>query len=132
MAVQVSKDIEAINNFREKAFETGVIWDFVDCFADDVVWMPNGGVAVVGKEACKEWAKQLDGIDFELSTISEEIVVAGDWAFERFVEIQSHIQDNGTKSPPTYLQCMWTLRRKVDNAWEAVHFIWNNNPNPNE
>lgn len=130
MATQVSQDIEAINHFREKAFETGDIWDFVDCFAEDMVWMPDGGAAVVGKEACKAWAQRLDGIKFELSTISEEIIVTGDWAFERFIEIQVHVNDDGTKSPPSHLQCMWTLRRKASNEWEAVHFIWNSNPDP--
>jgi ketosteroid isomerase-like protein len=130
MAIQVSNDIEAINNLREKVFETGNIWDFIDGFADDMVWMPPGESAIVGKAACREWAKRLDGTNVEISTQSEEITATGDWAFERFVEIQVFIAENGTKSPPHTLQCMWTLRRKADDSWEIVHFIWNGNPSP--
>ena len=85
---------------------------------------------IVGKAACREWAKRLDGVSMELSTQSEEIVVSGDWAFERFVEIQVITAENGTKSQPHFLQCMWTLRRKADNSWEILHFIWNDNPSP--
>lgn len=132
MDTQVSQDIEAINKLREQVFETDDIWDFIDGFADDMVWMPPGESAIAGKAACREWAKRLDGVSVELSTQSEEIVVSGDWAFERFVEVQVFTAENGTKSQPHFLQCMWTLRRKADNSWDIVHFIWNGNPSPGD
>ena len=130
MDTQGSQDIEAINKLREQVFETNDIWEFIDGFADDMVWMPPGESAIAGKAACREWAKRFDGVSVELSTQSEEIVVSGDWAFERFVEVQVFTAENGSKSQPHLLQCMWTLRRKADNSWEILHFIWNSNPSP--
>ena len=126
----VITDVDAINSLREQAFEANDIWKFIDYFSDDMIWMPPGELPLVGKEACRLWAKRFDGLKVEISAIADEVVVAGDWAFDRFVEIQVPVSADGEKSAPHYLQCVWTLRREADGSWEIVHFIWNGNPPP--
>lgn len=131
MKNSVRADIEAINRLRDNAFRIGAVWDIwhsIDLFTDDMVWMPNGGTAVVGKEACRAWATRFDGQTFKFQIIPEEVVVAGDWAFDRFIEIMIPISSSGEEEDPNYFQGFWTLRRQADGSWKIIHYIWNDHP----
>jgi len=128
MKYPVSENNDAINRLRDRAFETGNIWHFIDCFTNDMVWMPPGERAIVGKDACRAWATRFDEHRFNISSISEEIVVVGDWAFNRFVEVMVKVSKGDEAAEPVYYQGFWTLRRLADGSWKAHHFIWNRSP----
>ncbi len=128
MEDSVCADVKAINRLREQAFETGDVWDYIDYFTDDTVWMPNGEAALVGKEAVRAWATRFDGQTFKFRIVPEEVVVAGDWAFDRFIEIMIPVSSIGEEGDPSYFQAFWTLRRQVDGSWRITHYIWNNHP----
>ena len=124
----IRADIEAINRLRDKAFATGDIWDYIDYFTDDTVWMPNGEAAVEGKEAVRAWATRFDGQTFKFRIIPQEVVVVGDWAFDRFIEIMIPVSSSGEERDPIYFQTFWTLRRQADGSWKVVQWIWNEHP----
>lgn len=128
MEVSDSADVKAINRLRQEAFGTGDIWDFIDFFTDDTVWMPDGEAPVEGKDAVRTWSTRFDGQTFEFRTIPEEIVIAGDWAIDRFVGIKIPVSSTGKKGDPSYYQAFWTLRRQEDDSWKIVHWIWNEHP----
>jgi len=128
MESTIRTDVEAINRLREEAFETGDIWDYIDHFADDTVWMPNGETTLVGKEAVRAWATRFDGQTFRFRIVPEEVVVAGDLAFDRFIEIMIPVSFTGEEGDPSCYQAFWTLRRQGDGSWKITHYIWNNHP----
>lgn len=128
MEDSVCADVKAINHLREQAFETGDIWDYIDYFTDDTIWMPNGEATLEGKEAVRAWATRFDGQTFKFQIVPEEVVVAGDWAFDRFIEIMIPVSATGEEGDPSYYQAFWTLRRQVDGFWKITHYIWNNHP----
>lgn len=122
-------DLDAINRLRDRAFQGGDIWDLIDCFDNDSVWMPMGEAPVEGKEAIRAWATRFDGQTVKFQQIPQEIVVAGDWAFDRFVGILTLISaTDGQDGESTWFQCFWTLHRQEDDSWKAVHWIWNEHP----
>jgi uncharacterized protein (TIGR02246 family) len=125
----VSFNVRDINRLRADAFETGDIWKTIDYFTDDTVWTPNGGVAIVGKDAVRAWATRFDGQTCKFRTTPEEVVVAGDWAFARFVGVMTLSSTTGEEErESTCFQCFWTLRRQEDGSWKIAHWIWNEQP----
>lgn len=128
MEDSVSVNIKAINRLRDEAFKTGDIWDYIDYFTDDTVWMPDGEAALLGKEAVRAWATRFDGQTFKFRIVPEEVVVAGDWAFDRFIEIMVPVSSTGEEGDPSYYRAFWTLRRQVNGSWKITHYIWNNHP----
>ena len=82
-----SKDIIAIEHLIKEAIDAYVArdWDgFTSFFKDDAIWMPPDQTPLIGKDAWwswigKGWDKTI--ID-EMVSLSEEIIVAGDWAYE--------------------------------------------------
>lgn len=128
MESTIRADVEVINRLREKAFETGDIWDFIDFFTDDAVWMPYWEAAVEGKEAVRAWATRYDGKTYRFEIVPQQVVVAGDWAFDRFIEIMIPVSPSGEEGDPYTFQSFWTLRRQEDNSWKVAHWIWNEHP----
>jgi len=126
---QAAESLEAINRLRDKAFGDGDIWDLIDLFVDDSVWMPMSDAAVEGKEAVRAWATRFDGQRARVRIIPQEVVVSGDWAFDRFVGIITPLSATGDpEGESSCFQYFWTLRRQEDNSWKVVHWIWNRHP----
>lgn len=129
MKETIGMSVEAINSLRDRAFQGGDIWDLIDLFVDDPVWMPIGEAAVEGKEAVRAWATRFDGQLFRFKIIPQEVVVAGEWAFDRFVGIMTPITVAGEEDGEShYFQYFWTLRKQQDDSWKVVHWIWNKHP----
>ena len=125
-----SADIDAINRLNEQAnaaWEAGDVESFLDIFTDDVVWLPPGQPDVFGKEACRSWAQgALDRSTYEQVTKpSEEVVVASDWAFDRFRVSWVSTPRAGGEAKQTDFRGFHILRRQVDGSWKVVRYIWN-------
>ena len=123
-------DAEAIDRLRESAIaalEAGDMEALLACFTDDAVVMdPNSSAADVrgGPQDTSFLSgffvvAALVGIDFNNSSLSSaEVVVSGDWAFERGtyrVEKERH------PSPGDYIAI---LRRLPDGSWRIARFIF--------
>ena len=125
----ILNELEAINRLRDRAFRGGDIWDLIDLFVDDSVWMPMGDAAVEGKESVRAWATRFDGRIVKFRIIPQEVVVAGEWAFDRFVGIMTSISATDDQELESYcFQYFWTLCRQEDDSWKVVHWIWNEHP----
>ena len=131
-------DVEAINEVRDEwvaAFKTGDAAASVTAHAEDAMWMPPNEPVLSGKEAIisrnESMFDQYAMEEFSLS--SEEVVVAGDWAFDRGTGKYT-LTPRGEGEPiediPKYVAI---LKKQPDNSWKYARWIWNsNNPPPGQ
>ncbi len=132
MGKRDSADVDAINKVMEKPYwKDGDLDSFIDLFTDDAIWMPPGGLPVVGKEALRAWVSWAEDVTWEhFSTSTEEVVVAGDWAFARLAATMVMTPQAGEEATPSYLKGLQILQRQTDGSWRIARYIWNGNPPP--
>jgi len=94
----------------------------VATFADDGVDMPPGAPAVVGRDAYRTYCtSMLERMgDFSWAFDIAELVVTGDWAFERGT--YSIIMGDGSEDRGKYL---WLYQRDADGHWRFARTIYN-------
>lgn len=95
-------------------------------FADDLVIMAPGFPPVVGADAAAEFmAGFFAQFDVEVSYASAEIVVMGEWAFDRGSGRQALKPKGG--GPPTSenTNYLWLYRRDPSGAWKYARVTWN-------
>ncbi len=78
-----AQEVEAQWKTVIATFEDGDVDAFMALTTEDVVLMPPGGSTLSGREAARPLMEDFFGaFDIQIETLSsEEIVVAGDWAF---------------------------------------------------
>ena len=122
-----SVDVAAIRSMTEQLGEAYVArdWDrFASFFTDDAVWMPPDQPPLIGKEAWWSWI----GGGWDQSTIQqltvnhEEIVIAGDWAFEWHTETQVG------EGWQVNFKGIWILQRQDDGSWKIARYSFNQSP----
>ncbi len=128
-------DIAQIKNLTEQLKEAYIARDwerFSGFFTDDGVWMPPNMEPLVGKEAWWSFVESWwDQSAVERMTVShEEIVVVGDWAYERHNETQVVIPRGGGESSELYFKGVWILQRQDNGSWKIARYIWNFSPAP--
>lgn len=120
--------------YPHAAETSGDLEGYLALFTDDVVLMPPNEPIVVGKDAMRAIVEEL----FEAFTIDEtgtqdEIVIAGDWAFERgtFTQVLTpKAEGEALELAGSYIMLH---RRQPDGSWQCSHAIWNSdNPPPEE
>ena len=135
--IDVEADIAAIRAVSEQVRETYMArdWDrFASYFTSDAIWMPNNLPPLEGKAAWWSFAEQFwdSTAVVEMDLVSDEIIVTGDWAFERHTETQVTIPASGEGEPATLrFKGVWLLHREADGDWKIARYIWNWNPAPN-
>ncbi len=127
MADSESADVAAIKRLTLQGIEDYLArdWDrFTSIFTDDAVWLPPNQPPLIGKEAWWSWI----GDSWDQSTIQEqtsnheEIVIAGDWAFEWHTEIQ---KGEGWQ---VNFKGIWILQRQDDSSWKIARYCFNRSP----
>jgi len=84
-------DREAIKTVTEQSREAYMARDwnrFSGHFTEDAIWMPDNVLPLTGKAAWWSFVEQFwdSTAVVEMDLVSEEIIVAGDWAFQRMTE----------------------------------------------
>ena len=129
-------NVEAINAVREQegaAIEAGDIEGFLALTTADVVWMPPNQPLVMGQEALRSWTKAfVDQFGVQIhSYTSDEVVVAGDMAFERYTGSWSLTPVDGGEALSETLKGIHIYQRQEDGSWKIARDIWNSdNPPP--
>ena len=132
-AADSDADVAAIKRLVEQAKEAYIARDwerFANFFTEDGVWMPPNSQPLIGKDAwwsMMQWSWDRTTIQ-QMDITNDEIVVAGDWAFERHKEATTSIR-NG-ESRQSHYKGVWILRRQQDDSWKIARYIWNQNPAP--
>lgn len=128
---QTEEDIAEINELREKeeaAFEAGDLDALLALRTNDFIVMPPNQAAVEGKEAVRGFISGMFGqLQMEETMVSEEIVVSGDWAFDRGTFTGSVTPSSGGKTMTLDGKYLWILKRQPDGSWKYTIQMWNNN-----
>ncbi len=125
----INADTTAIKTVSEQAAEAFKVGDFntvVGFFTDDTIWMPPFEPPLRGKDALRAWVEPIwnDYTFSELRMPSEEVVVVGDWAYERHSELVEVYEVGG--EPTQYNQKgVRIFRRGEDGSWKIARYIWN-------
>ena len=118
-------DKTAILEIRQKHLDASIGHDIdtlVETFTEDGVEMPPGGPAVIGREAYRTHCESMleHTGDFSWSFDIAELVVSGDWAFERGTfdfTMADGLQDRG--------KYLWIYQRGADGQWRFARTIYN-------
>ena len=149
-AATTEADVKAIHRVREAhdaAVNAGVLEAWLAGFAEDAMLMPPNEPPVVGKEAMHSWGQAVfDQFDFEQTTSSDEVEVAGDWAFDRGTYILTPTptaagepaEGAPSERPEVgreldYAQTgkyLWILKKQADGSWKIACGMWSSNSPP--
>jgi uncharacterized protein (TIGR02246 family) len=130
-----SVDVDAIKiaiEELEEAYVAGNLETFVALFTDDAVCMLPNQPPVVGKNAWRaDMRKRFErSIVADHSSISEEVVVFGDWAFERHNETARYTSKATGESNQAFFKGVFIFRRQPDGSWKIARYISNGSPAP--
>ena len=129
-------DIAAINAVAEQVTEAYIArdWDrFSALFTEDAIWMPAEILPLTGKAAWWSFVEPFwtSTKVVEMDLVSDEIIVAGDWAFERHSETTVSAPTEGDGEPWTdHYKGVWLLHRQADGSWKIARYIWHWYPAP--
>ena len=126
--------IKSVNEQCLAALNGGDVDAIVNFILDDAVFMPPNAAALVGKAAIQSWLQTAtDTYTFDETWSSEEIVVFGDWAFDRGTSKVLMTSKAGGEPVDVTGKYIWIYERQADGNWKYARCIWNNdNPPPGE
>jgi uncharacterized protein (TIGR02246 family) len=128
-AVDTSADAAAVAALRDSimAAENGGRADgMLAAFAEDVVVMPPNAPALDGKTAATEMIRGgFAAMTMTVQYTSAEVVVAGDWAFDRGSYNGSMAPRAGGPAVPDRGKYLWVLHRQADGTWKYHRVTWN-------
>jgi uncharacterized protein (TIGR02246 family) len=125
------EDIAAIERFFEAAGEAvsqGDVEAEINRFTDDGIYMWPDAQSIEGREQLRaHFEKRFALVDARLESKTDEIEVAGDWAFERGSSV-AYIRLEGQAHVDTvYGKHINILRRQPDGSWKIARRIRNRN-----
>lgn len=127
-------DVQAITDLRTQeiaAAEAGSVEELLALRTEDFVAMPPGQPPVHGQAEVRAFLQQMfDAVTLEETVTSEEVVVAGDWAYDRGTftgtatirETGDAIEVNG--------KYLWVVERQPDGSWKYSVQMWSDNQPP--
>ncbi|MDA2931058.1 DUF4440 domain-containing protein [Acidobacteria bacterium AH-259-O06] len=125
-------DAEAIKKLHQEAvaaFNAGDLDALMAFWTDDPVYMPAGVPAVHGKEKIRDFYTEFKAQANVLS--SEEVVIAGEWAFERGTFSGAITPKEGSEPVQVSGKFLDIWQRQSDGSWKIARAIWNlDNPLP--
>lgn len=125
---QHSDDITAINEIREREVigaEAGDVELLLSLRTGDFISIPPNRPSVVGKEAVGDFLTEVHKqTDTELTFISDEITIYGDWAHDRGTLKGTATPKNNGESVNFEGTYLFILKRQVDNSWKYSLAMW--------
>ena len=122
------QDRAAVNNIRlefEAGENTGDLDRMTRYLAADVVAMPPNRAITKGSAALTESLRGFLGaykVDVKYTT--DEIVLSGDWAFERGTAVETMTPKAGGAAETTNAKYLWLYHRN-NGKWELARLMWN-------
>ena len=112
---------------RLQAAENGGNPDsMVALMAEDIVMMPPNGAAIVGRAAANEMARGfLGAYNAAVEYTSVEVMVSGDWAFDRGTYKSTLTPKAGGAADSEVGKYVWVSHRGADGTWKFARVIWN-------
>ncbi len=124
-----SSDVETITKLREDwlvALNTDDIEGILSSAPDDILVYPPHEPPVAGIAGSRAWHEaRIAQFKTRLTITPEELVTAGDMAFERFSFTIGLTPRSGGATIEDSGICFWLWRRQSDNSWKLARAIWN-------
>lgn len=103
--------------------------------ASDVLVLPPDGALISGRQAHVDFNRKLfNAFTNIFDNKSEEIVVSGDWGFDRGTYRYTETPRAGGATVVREGNYLWLARRESDGVWRYARIIWNTRelPVPND
>ena len=133
-ATTTEADLQAINDLRQEysaAYNAGDAAALTGLFATDAVLLPPDAAILTGQEAIRSLYEvtfaQFTG---EHSTTSQELEVAGDWAFGQGTYTVKLTPKEGGETIQDEGKYIVICQRQADGSWKLARLIWNTNSPP--
>jgi len=116
----------------QAAENAGDVDRFRDFFADDLVMMGPNGPAVTGADSVATLMRVFhNAYSVQVKYDSEEIVVFGDWAFDRGVSRYTVTPKAGGAQIQETGKYLYLYHRQADGSWRQSRVMWNSSdPQP--
>lgn len=112
----------------QEAENLGDVKRMAPFFGVDIVLMAPGFPPIEGAKAVEDFmAGFFDQFDVEVTYASDEIVVSGDWAFDRGSARQTLRPKDGSPEMTEEAKYLWLYRRDQDGTWKHARVTWNAN-----
>ncbi len=118
--------IKALSDDYLAALNAGDAAALADIFAEDAILMPVSAPALVGKEAIQSGMQTfVDQFTSKLTGSTEEVEVAGDWAFSRNSYTGTVTPKAGGEPTEIKLKLLTIYKRQPDGSWKNYRGIGN-------
>lgn len=126
-------DIEAINKLHQREIEASRKWDIdalASLWSDDIVMLPAGEPALIGKDANRASITRLrdQGGDVQIADYVlsfNEVKVSGDWAFE-WGTYSGTLAGDGRGEPLRATgKVIRVLKKAPDGSWRIARAMYN-------
>ena len=128
-----TSDIEAINKLHQREMDASRKWDIdtlASLWSDDVVMLPAGEPALIGRDANRASVTRLRDqsgsaqiSDYILSF--NEVKVTGDWAFEWGTYSGTLAPEGGGESLRATGKVIRVLKKDADGSWKIARAMYN-------
>jgi ketosteroid isomerase-like protein len=133
-ARDTASDRQAIEQVREReigSFRAGAPDSGAATFAADAVLMAPDEPAVTGRDSIRAWLKRgTDQYRVDGRYTKADIVVAGDWAIERYDGELTLTPKAGGRPIQERFKGIHAYRREPDGSWRIAQDVWNRNAPP--
>jgi ketosteroid isomerase-like protein len=127
-------DVAEIRRFLAtsgEAVNAGDVEAEVDRFTEDGIYMWPDAPAIVGREALTQWFEQrFQLVHVQLGNRSEELVISGNWAFDRGTYTAWIKPKDGVQIDTVVGKYLNVLRRQPDGSWRVARRIRNRDHPP--
>jgi ketosteroid isomerase-like protein len=123
--------IEQVREREIRAFSQGNVDSLAAVFTENAVLMPPGEARVTGRPAIRSWAQNIaNQFNIAGSYTGSEIVVVGEWAFERYSGRLTLTPKAGGTPIDDPLKGVHIYHRYSDGSWRISQDVWNSDPAP--
>lgn len=123
--------IAAALSQTQAAENAGSVEQMRPYFSDDIVMMAPNAPAVVGAESVMVAMRGFfNAFAVAIRYSSSEIVVSGDWAFDRGTFRQTLTPKSGGPALADSGKYLWVYRRDSDGKWRQTRVAWNSDMPP--
>ena len=127
-------DVAAVDQVRQQysiAYNAGDVAALAALYTDDAVLLPPNEVTLTGKDAIRSmYEVTFNQFTGEHSTTSQEIEVAGDWAFGQGAFRVTFTPKDGGEPVDQEGKYIVICQRQPDGSWKIARLIWNNSIPP--
>jgi uncharacterized protein (TIGR02246 family) len=100
---------------------------YMSFFTSDAVLVPAGRLPIIGLSAIRDFVEAFFN-SYRITSeqiVTDEVVIAGDWAFERGPYNATYTARSGHEPIRDIGYAMYVMRRQSDGSWKYARIICN-------